>query len=56
MKHKIECKNCGEIIELMEVDIDNQDILYLDCECCNCQNEVEVIYDDNNNVIDFRVY
>jgi len=56
MTYEIECKNCGEIITISDMDIDNQDMLYIDCNCCDYQNEVEVTYDEAGNIMDFRVF
>jgi hypothetical protein len=54
--YSVVCKNCVDIIEFNDTDVDKQDLIYLDCKCCDCQNEIEIIYDEENNIIEFRVY
>lgn len=54
----VECKNCGEIIEVKEDMIGNEDDLVEECPCCSCDIAIEVIRDEDNEdiIVDLFTY
>jgi hypothetical protein len=43
--------DCGEVIEVTKELIDKQEYLSVECPCCYLDVEIEIEYDDNDEII-----
>jgi len=51
------CPNCGAGIHIKEEDLlNNKDEYWGDCEECNCPFEIEIEYDDQDNISKLHIY
>lgn len=55
--YEVECTNCGEILVILDEDINGDSEIYYTCPNCNYDNEIEIIYDINDKfIVELRAY
>jgi transcription elongation factor Elf1 len=50
------CPNCGEEFEVSENELFSEDVYYMDCDSCGYPMEIEIEYDDDDNIIALHVF
>lgn len=56
MKYTVKCTNCGERLEIPESELIDKDIYYADCPNCDYPVEIEIEYDEEDNIVELYAY
>lgn len=54
-KYEINCSFCGNKIEIDKTELDGLDFYVVECSNCNCDDTVEIEYDEDDNIVDLHV-